>query len=172
MYRPFLHIHNGMNLIFHTESFSGLRSCSLDDIFQVHSTDEGRDKLPLVTVGKRKELFDLICHDLRNSSDLQIENDGESDESNIAIADQIEGIMEKEDKVEEIVDTDKTEDSSSVSTATSSGRLFIDDLYFVCKDGNIDCIHSKAYSWSLNKIATEVTRITIILDHNFLILNS
>lgn len=34
--------------------------------------------------------------------------------------------------------------------------LFIEDLYFVAKDGSVDCIHSKASCWALNKIASEV----------------
>ena len=33
--------------------------------------------------------------------------------------------------------------------------LFVEDLYFVAKDGPLDSVHSKAMSWVLNKISSE-----------------
>lgn len=42
-------------------------------------------------------------------------------------------------------------DSSSPSTY----GLFVQDLYFVTKNGSMDSIHSKAMSWALNKISCE-----------------
>lgn len=42
-------------------------------------------------------------------------------------------------------------DNSSPSTY----GLFVQDLYFVTKNGSMDSIHSKAMSWALNKISCE-----------------
>ena len=34
-------------------------------------------------------------------------------------------------------------------------RLFVENLYFVTKDGLLDSVHSKAMSWVINKISAE-----------------
>lgn len=52
--------------------------------------------------------------------------------------------------------------SSSPFAASSSAavkphcEVFAQDLFFVTKDGALDCVHSKAMSWVVNKIAGEV----------------
>jgi hypothetical protein len=41
------------------------------------------------------------------------------------------------------------------NSSSSTYGLFVQDLYFVTKNGSMDSIHSKAMSWALNKISCE-----------------
>lgn len=45
--------------------------------------------------------------------------------------------------------------SDGDGTYTYNHNLFVEDLYFVTKDGRIDNISSKAAAWALNKLASE-----------------
>lgn len=48
--------------------------------------------------------------------------------------------------------SEKTNNDKSIYRETS---FFIEDLYFVAKDGSLDSVNSKAMSWVLNKISSE-----------------
>jgi hypothetical protein len=58
--------------------------------------------------------------------------------------------------------SDGSGSGSGSSSGSGSGgaktmcEVFAQDLFFVTKDGALDCVHSKAMSWVINKIAGEV----------------
>jgi hypothetical protein len=45
---------------------------------------------------------------------------------------------------------------SNVSSIMNENNLFIDDLYFVTKNGALELVPSKCMNWILNKISSEV----------------
>ena len=51
--------------------------------------------------------------------------------------------------------TESVSGSGSGSASQKSIALFVEDLYFVAKDGPLDSVNSKAMSWVLNKISSE-----------------
>ena len=59
----------------------------------------------------------------------------------------ITDIPDMDDKLSE-----KTNNDESINREIS---FFIEDLYFVAKDGSLDSVNSKAMSWVLNKISSE-----------------
>mmetsp|Transcript_20626 Transcript_20626/g.28401 ORF Transcript_20626/g.28401 Transcript_20626/m.28401 type:complete len:526 (-) Transcript_20626:58-1635(-) len=85
---------------------------------------------------------------LRTRSLSDMDNSGHSN----ATTDRILKLLSRE--LCQVSDLDLTKDSGEV--AVQDMPLFVDDLYFVTKDGSVEGIHSKASCWATNKIASEV----------------
>jgi hypothetical protein len=146
-YRPFLHDLNGEVIIFSTESFEELR------------LNQVKLKLP-------SELMSFMISD--DSSSLNLDNNEpalqdrnvpknipenatENFPENILVDKFDSDINIPVDPGTQNLEIKGTVDNSSPSTY----GLFVQDLYFVTKNGSMDSIHSKAMSWALNKISCE-----------------
>lgn len=59
-------------------------------------------------------------------------------------------------------------DNEGVTNAIRSSpcSLFVEDLYFVTKDGPLDSLHSKAMSWALNRISLDTVYDAELSDTN------
>ena len=130
--RPFLFDWNGETLMFTAESFSGLV------------------RRPVV-LGRTDELTPFMLSstepETRDSACVSDHVDAEKPAAAVAAA--------------SVCDTNaattgtRDDRSRNSSNDVCAYELFVDQLYFVTKDGTLDCIHSKAMCWAVNKIAVE-----------------
>lgn len=133
-----MHDNNGEVIIFSTESFQGLR---LNPV---------KLKLPSELASFKISEYNQLSNCDKISEDLQDENILNNDLTNVSVrkisTDLGTQNLEVKDTLEAQVDNFNN---------SSTYGLFVQDLYFVTKNGSMDSIHSKAMSWALNKISCE-----------------
>jgi hypothetical protein len=154
-YRPFLHDLNGEVIIFSTESFEELRlnevklklpselmsfmisedSSSLN-FDNNESFIQGRNVPKNIPENVRKNIPENVPQNIPENTSA----DSCDSDKNIPV-----DLGTQNLEVKDIVD----------NSSPSTYGLFVQDLYFVTKNGSMDSIHSKAMSWALNKISCE-----------------
>ena len=161
---------NGEVLIFSTESFADLKRKSVfarvPSEFSLFSNVNSVDN-EFTSSGNKigeeeaeKEEEEMIVSKMDNMSKSE---DNVEDYGNGAVEVNVKGLglqLESDSRDIKSVDmlrrdnelSEKTNNDKSIYRETS---FFIEDLYFVAKDGSLDSVNSKAMSWVLNKISSE-----------------
>ena len=167
---------NGEVLIFSTESFADLKRKSVfarvpsefllfanvnsvDNEFISSGNKIGEEE---AEKEEEKEEEEMIVSKMDNMSKSE---DNVEDYGNGAVEVDLKGLglglqLESDSRDIKSVDmlrrdnelSEKTNNDKSIYRETS---FFIEDLYFVAKDGSLDSVNSKAMSWVLNKISSE-----------------
>ena len=165
---------NGEVLIFSTESFADLKRKSVfarvPSEFSLFSNVNPVDN-EFISSGNKigeeeaekeeeKEEEEMKVSNMVNMSNIE---DNVEDYGNGAVEVNVKGLglqLESDSRDIKSVDmlrrdnelSEKTNNDKSIYRETS---FFIEDLYFVAKDGSLDSVNSKAMSWVLNKISSE-----------------
>ena len=161
---------NGEVLIFSTESFADLKRKSVfarvPSEFSLFSNVNPVDN-EFISSGNKigeeeaeKEEEEMIVSKMDNMSKSE---DNIEDYGNGAVEIDLKGLglqLDSDSRDIKSVDmlrrdnelSEKTNNDKSIYRETS---FFIEDLYFVAKDGSLDSVNSKAMSWVLNKISSE-----------------
>ena len=161
---------NGEVLIFSTESFADLKRKSVfarvPSEFSLFADVNPVDN-EFISSGNKigeeeaeKEEEEMIVSKMDNMSKSE---DNIEDYGNGAVEIDLKGLglqLDSDSRDIKSVDmlrrdnelSEKTNNDKSIYRETS---FFIEDLYFVAKDGSLDSVNSKAMSWVLNKISSE-----------------
>ena len=133
-----MHDNNGEVIIFSTESFQGLR---LNPV---------KLKLPieLASFMISEDNQSLNCDN--SSEEFQDNNILKNDPRNDPVKNFVTDLGTQNLEVQDIREIQV----DNINNPSTYG-LFVQDLYFVTKNGSMDSIHSKAMSWALNKISCE-----------------
>ena len=133
-----MHDNNGEVIIFSTESFEGLR---LNPV---------KLKLPSELASFKISEDNQLSNYDKMSEDLHDNNILNNDPRNNPVENVSTDLGTQNPEVEDLVEVQV----DNINNPSTYG-LFVQDLYFVTKNGSMDSIHSKAMSWALNKISCE-----------------
>ena len=161
---------NGEVLIFSTESFADLKRKSVfarvPSEFSLFSNVNPVDN-EFISSGNKigeeeaeKEEEEMIVSKMDNMSKSE---DNIEDYGNGAVEIDLKGLgLQLDSDSCDIKSVDMLRRDNELSEKTNNDKsiyretsFFIEDLYFVAKDGSLDSVNSKAMSWVLNKISSE-----------------
>lgn len=149
--RPFLYDLKGETLMFSTESFAELRRKTVilsvpPELSQFSVADSNRSDTTTATATSPSP------DPAPSSSSSSSSTSNPNPSSSSSHSSQVTG---SESESGPATGTGTELGSGSESVSEGSIALFVEDLYFVAKDGPLDSVNSKAMSWVLNKISSE-----------------